>query len=289
VPAAIPSSLDWLRASEQGRAWLGSLPSKLAGSAERWGLGLSEPYPDSYVSIVVPAKRGSEDLVVKIQFPDLESEAEALALETWNGNGAVRLIDHDQERHALLLERCVPGHHLSTRDADTALDIVVDLLPRLWVPAGDGFRSLATEAERWIDNLPEEWEQAGRPFERALLDAATETLADLAASQGKQVLLHQDLHGHNILAAQREPWLAIDPKPLVGERELGLSPLIRSSELGHSRREVVNRLHRLTDELGVDRNRTRLWAFAHAIAWGFEDGRVLPHSIETACWLFEAT
>ena len=72
------------------------------------------------------------------------------------------------------------------------------------------------------------------------------------------MLLHQDLHGDNVLAAEREPWLAIDPKPLAGEREFGIAPIVRSRELGHSRREVLGRLDRLVTELGLDRERARL-------------------------------
>ena len=80
------------------------------------------------------------------------------------------------------------------------------------------------------------WERSGRPFERRLVDAALDAFAALPPTQGEQVLLHQDLHADNVLAAEREPWLAIDPKPLVGEREFGIAPIVRSIELGHSAR-----------------------------------------------------
>ena len=129
------------------------------------------------------------------------------------------------------------------------------------------------------------WANAGEPFEASLLSEVIAILGDLAASQGEQVLLHQDLHGDNVLSAQREPWLAIDPKPLIGEREFGLSPIIRSAEFGHSKENVIHRLNRLTSELGLDRDRARLWAAGQAVAWGFENGKVLPGHIETARWL----
>ena len=72
----------------------------------------------------------------------------------------------------------------------------------------------------------------------------------LPGTQGEQVLVNQDLHGDNVLSAQREPWLLIDPKPLLAEREFSLVPIIRSAELGHSRKQVLRRLDRLTAELG---------------------------------------
>jgi streptomycin 6-kinase len=101
------------------------------------------------------------------------------------------------------------------------------------------------------------------------------------------VLVHQDLHADNVLAAEREPWLAIDPKPLVGEREFGLAPIIRSFELGHDEREVVGRLDRLTGELGLDRERARGWAIGQTIAWSFDREFHASH-LETARWLLQA-
>jgi streptomycin 6-kinase len=282
----VPTSLDWLRSSSRGRAWLATLPGTVAALSDRWGLELEEPFPDSYVSLVLPVR--NHDFVLKVQFPHRESATEAAALRLWAGNGAVRLIAEAPEHHALLLERCIPGSYLAGAGQDAALSVMIDLLPRLWIATTTPFPTLADEAERWVGNLPGEFDRAGRPFARSLLDAAIEVLQDLAASQGERVLLHQDLHGHNILRAQREPWLVIDPKPLVGEREFGVSPLIRSGELGHSRQNVLRRLDRLTDELELDRERARLWACGHAIAWGFDGTNVLPHHIETARWLLEA-
>jgi streptomycin 6-kinase len=205
----------------------------------------------------------------------------------WDGGGAVRLLARDPEGHALLLERCIPGTPLYERGLDAAIDVFVELLPRLWKPAGDPFRPLTDEAAWWLDSLPANWERAGRPFERTLLDAGLEALRELPPTQGEQVLLHQDLHGENVLAATREPWLAIDPKPLAGEREFGLAPIVRSFELGHSRRDVLHRLDRLSSELGLDRERARGWSIGQTLAWAFDSEYHATH-VETARWLLEA-
>ena len=101
------------------------------------------------------------------------------------------------------------------------------------------------------------------------------------------MLLHQDLHADNVLAAAREPWLAIDPKPLVGEREFGIAPVVRSRELGHSKRDVIHRFDRLTGELGLDRERARWWAIAQTVAWAW-GGELHETHVETARWLLEA-
>jgi streptomycin 6-kinase len=135
--------------------------------------------------------------------------------------------------------------------------------------------------------LPSTWEERGRPFERRLLDEALAALRELAPTQGEQVLLHQDLHGDNVLAARREPWLAIDPKPLAGEREFGVAPIVRSRELGHSRSDVLRRFDRLTAELGLDRERARGWTIGQTIAWSVGDEYHEAH-VETARWLLGA-
>ena len=225
--------------------------------------------------------------MLKIQWPHRESEHEAAALGLWDGDGAVRLLAHDDERHALLLERCRPGTSLGELDAEVALGVLIGLLPRLWKPAGPPFRSLADEAAWWAGYIRADWDKAGRPFEEELVDAAVTALEELAPTQGEQVLIHQDLHADNVLAAQREPWLVIDPKPLVGEREFGLASIVRSVELGHSRRAVVERLDRLSSELGLDRERARGWALGQTIAWS-SGGEFQAKHVETARWLVQA-
>jgi streptomycin 6-kinase len=186
------------------------------------------------------------------------------------------------------MEKCEPGDHLSTINVEQALDVFLELLPRLWIKADKPFRSLHQEAMGWAEELPALWERAGRPFEVELLNAALEAFAALLKTQGEQVLLHQDLHGDNVLRATREPWLAIDPKPLVGEREFSLAPIVRSYEFGHSRKSVLDRLDRLSSALHLDRERVRLWSLAQTLAWGFEGNRAVEQHVETARWLWQA-
>ncbi len=258
---------------------------RIAELRERWGLTLGPPYPAGAGGHAAPAELADGTrAVLKLIHPHREAEHEAEALARWDGDGAVRLLDRSEDGWAVLLERCEPGTPLSAAGPDRALDVLAGLLPRLWVPAGPPFHTLADEADWWVSSLPDEWERAGRPFERRLLDAAVDALASLAPSQGEQVLLHQDLHGGNVLAAGREPWLAIDPKPLVGEREFAVAPIVRSPELGHSRRAVAGRLDRLTSELGLDRDRARGWTVGQTIAWGIDGG---PEHVDVVRWLLD--
>jgi streptomycin 6-kinase len=285
LPEPLPDGLKAIGIEESGHAWLAVLPRLVAAVAEQWQLELGEPFLDASASLTLrAADRHGNPVVLKLQFPHREAEHEAAALMAWDGVGAVRLLAHDPDRHALLLERCRPGTPLYELDQDAALDVLVGLLPRLWRPAEAPFTSLAQEAAHWTKTLPRLWEQAGRPFERELIDAATAVVGELTASQGEQVLLHQDLHTGNVLRSDREPWLVIDPKPLHGEREFGLAPIVRGAELGHSRQHVLHRLDRLSGELGLDRQRACGWAFAQTLAWSI-DTTVWKEMIEVACWL----
>lgn len=284
----LPSSLDWLGDADEGRAWLSSLPDLVPLIARDLDARVGEPFPDSYESLVLRVTLADGTAaVLKIPFPGRENAHEADALAHWDGNGAVRLLGRHAPSGALLLERCTPGTPLWHLGPEAALDLLVLLLPRLWtaVAAGSAFRSVAEEATWWANGLAATWERAGRPFERRLLDAALDALRTLPASQGEPVLLHQDLHGANVLRAEREPWLVIDPKPLVGEREFGLAPIVRSRELGGRRREMERRLDRLSAELGLDRDRARRWSLAQTVAWAFEGDRPLEGHVETARWL----
>jgi streptomycin 6-kinase len=280
--------LGWAEQTEDGRAWLERLPRLVEECVEQWSLDLGDAFPYAYASLAAPAiLADGGDAVLKISFPHRESEHEGAALAAWGGNGAVRLLEHDPARWALLIERCRPGTPLHEIGMEAALDVFVHLLPRLWISVGAPFRALADEAAWWAETMRETWERTGRPFERKLLDAALRLLEELPPSQGEHVLLNQDLHADNVLRAEREPWLVIDPKPLVGEREFSLAPIVRSGELGHSESAVRRRLNQLSADLGLDRERARGWALAQTLAWSF-DSEYLPKHAETARWLLDA-
>jgi streptomycin 6-kinase len=202
--------------------------------------------------------------VLKLNAPShVEAEQEPDALAFWNGEGAVRLLDRDDELRALLLERCRPGTELGDQP-----DVVCELLPRLWgePPEPHGFQSLTSLAQEWT------------PGRLDVDPSLTELARDLYRSvdAGARGLANQDLHQWNVLRAEREPWLVIDPKPIVGEREVnGVGVLRNAAWLGGSR--SVRRWLDALAGLGLDRERLRGWGVAHALAWssgGSDDGMV---------------
>jgi streptomycin 6-kinase len=248
-------------------------------AVERWSLMLGEPYEQGAGGYTTRATLpDGTPAVLKVFTPHRESEYEAEALEAWNGHGAIRVLARDETGYELLLERCEPGTPLSSLDKDAALDVMIGLLPRLWIPATEPFHTLADEAGWWAEYLPRKWQG-----DKRLLAAALEAIESLTPTQGEQVLLHQDLHFDNVLAAEREPWLVIDPKPLVGEREFQVAPIARSVELGDSKRDMLHRFERVTSELGLDRERARGWTVAQTVAW--TGGRRASQHVQMLEWL----
>jgi streptomycin 6-kinase len=294
----VPEALSWWVARSGGAEWLARLPRLAAECADRWSLRLGEPFPDASVSLCLPAERDDgARVVLKINFPEEETEREGDALELWNGEGAVRLLDHDRTRRALLLERCEPGTQLwAVPDDEEATRIAAGVLRQLWraPPPDHAFRPLEREADRWAHELPSDWEALGRPFERKLVDAAVDFMRGAGTDQGEQVVLHQDFHGGNVLLSERAGWLAIDPKPLVGEREFDAASLLRDRRWllrGRGFEEVVRgRREVLAAELALDRDRLRGWGIAHALAWGIspETQKLHPDHIECARLLLRA-
>jgi streptomycin 6-kinase len=241
--------------------WLNDLPGLVEECADQWGLELEQPI-DTPGSLVVPAG----NVVLKLNAPShFESDTEPDALELWDGSGAVRLVARDDEHRALLLERCVPGTELWHADTNQ-VEVISSLVPRLQVEVRDPcpFRTLADEAERWAEEVPDRYVEAETPFERRLLDAAVDVYRTVDRSAAH--LVNQDLHGGNVLRAQREPWLVIDPKPLVGERELEASGLLRNAD-------DVSRWLDALEKLGFDRERARGWGVAHNLAWAWDERR----------------
>jgi streptomycin 6-kinase len=270
----IPASLGETWQSEP--AWLEGLPDLVAELAAEWGLALERPF-DTPHSLVIPAG----DVVLKVNAPShFEAEQEADALAWWNGRGAVRLVGREDRHRAFLIERCRPGARLWDSDADEP-SAVAELLPRLWddVTGPHPFRLAVDEARRWAEEVQAHYVFSGRPFERSLVDLALDVFR--TADAGAAALVNQDLHGGNILSAEREPWLVIDPKPLVGERELDAVGLLRNAAWNGGTPAVRHWLEVL-GELGLDRERAQAWGVAHALAWGWADGGWSTGAVDAA-------
>jgi streptomycin 6-kinase len=264
-----------------GQDWADSLPALVEHSRQQWELEVGEPFEGGRTAWVAPAERADgSSCVLKLPYPDEESRSEPDALELWDGDGAVRLLERDGATRALLLERLRPGTSLlALADPEEALVLACGVLRRLWRPA-EGAHPFVTAqacAERWAVDIERQYGLQGRPFDAALLRAATSAFEQLATYDGEAVVLHQDFHRGNVLRAQREPWLAIDPKPLAGERAFDARWLLYDLLYSEPRSALspAGLLDRLAAELTLASERIRLWTFARAVEnvlWCLESG-----------------
>jgi len=278
VPVDIPEGLlvvgsrgpDWA-------AWLDRLPKLTRELLDEWDLRVDGTAAYGNCAIVVPVLAGGQRAVLKVQFPHWEAETEHLALRDWGGKGAVQLLRADPRRFALLLERLEP-RDLTTVDALDACEIVGSTYKRLHVPAGPQYRTLSGELTRWLERfrqLP-----ASAPVPHRYVEQASSLSEDFVADPATDGrLIHTDLHYENMLAADREPWLVIDPKPLSGDPHFEVAPLIwnRWDEVvasGDLRFAVRQRFYTAIDAAGLDEDRARDWVIVRQmlnVLWTLED------------------
>lgn len=259
---------------EVGRAWLTQLPAILTTCTERWGLTLAPHYGNLSFNYVAPGTlRDGTPIVLKIGCPNHEYRAEVDTLRLYAGVGAVRLLDFDEAHVALLLERLAPGTMLATLPGDeeaTAIAARIMLQIHRPVPERHAFPTVAD----WFAGLAAlraEFDGGTGPFPARVVEEAETLATELFRTAAPPTVLHGDLHHFNILAGERQPWLAIDPKGVVGEPAYEIGAWMRNWPLGVADPVpyLERRLDILVSELGVERARLRAWTVAQGVlsAW----------------------
>ncbi|MBB5956165.1 streptomycin 6-kinase [Saccharothrix tamanrassetensis] len=245
---------------EEALAWRETLPALATKFCARWGLAPDGDLLNGYVAVVLPVRRADgHPAVLKLTWLDTETRQEPLALKAWDGNGVVRLLENDDEHGALLLERLDHTRSLLDTSMEEALEVTGGLLRRLRLPAGPEFRRVE------VEGLAEENAALGEPVPDRFVRLADELGRELAASAG-DTLVNEDLHYANVLRGDREPWLMIDPKPLGGDREFGVIPLLwnRARELDGAK-GLLDRFAALCDIGELDVERARRWTVYRAV------------------------
>jgi streptomycin 6-kinase len=262
--------------SSETSDWLTRLPTVIRELQARWALTVGAPFDcDDEVSCAWVAHVTRADgsaAVLKVSMPHFEAEHEIAGLRFWNGDPTVRLIEADEPAGAMLLERCVPGTHLRVLRPEVEQDVVVaSLLRRLW-RRPDGlhpFRRLSMMTARWTE---ETMAQSRRWPDAGVVQDGLDLLQQLSRPAADDVLLATDLHAGNILQAQREPWLVIDPKPFIGDRAYDATQHLLNC-IGRLRAEPLSTIQRLAELLEVDSRRVRMWTFARLAAEPRDDWR----------------
>ncbi|MET9021442.1 aminoglycoside phosphotransferase family protein [Actinopolymorpha sp. NPDC004070] len=263
-------------------AWLDRLPDFVAELARQWAVEvLPDPPRHGANSLVFEVRRGSEPCVLKVCWDPASTAVEADALRAWDGRGIVRLLAARPEDGALLLERLDAGRSLADLELFEAAGIAGGLLRRLAVPVmADqplpvGTPRLADLGAEIAATVRDRQRELGGPVPARWIDLVAATARDLAAGAGGD-LVHADLHYGNVLGADREPWLAIDPKPVAGEPEFAVPELMwtRVDEAPDAG-AIRDLLRVLTAAGGLDPERARAWAIVRAVdywLWGLGVG-----------------
>ncbi|MCE7009641.1 aminoglycoside phosphotransferase family protein [Kibdelosporangium philippinense] len=261
--------------------WLAGLPGLAERMLGHWQLSMDGKPMHGMASLVLPVVRDGVRAALKLQPVDWEHESEPVGLKIWDGDGIVRLLDHDQDTGAMLLERLDENRPLSTMPDDfAATEILAELLARLTkVPGPSNIRHLKDIAAEMVADTPSAVTKLSNPDEQRLLRDWAARVEDLLSEPGDR-LLHWDLQYDNVLAADREPWLAIDPKPLVGDPGFDIMPALdnRWDEMvatGDVTKAVLKRFDLMTEALGIDRERAAGWTLGRALQnslWDVEDG-----------------
>ncbi|MCF3125649.1 hydroxyurea phosphotransferase [Streptomyces arenae] len=272
-------------AGEPGRAFIAALPERVRETVGRWELTVDGAPLHGMAALVLPVRRADgTPAAVKFQILDEETEGEPVALRLWDGDGAVRLLDHDDVHGTMLLERLDATRMLSTMaDTHQAVLVIAELLARLTAgPAPDGMRTLGDIAAGMLDELPGALKAVPDPAERAVVERCGGAVREVLGEPGDR-MLHWDLHFENVMAGEREPWLAIDPKPLAGDPGFDLWPALNNR---FEPDDVLWRFDAMTEVLGLDRERARAWTLGRVLQnalWEIEDGRSLDaDDMETA-------
>jgi len=281
VTIALPPDVLAMRdRGDDWAAWVDRLPVLARDLLDEWDLTVDGALMNGFCSLVVPVLTADGERSVLKLHTDAdadESDFEHLALQHWHGNGTVLLLRADPRRRAMLLERLHP-RDLTTIGDREACEVVGGLYGRIHVPALPQLRTITSYVERWTADL--EALPRNAPIPRRLREQCVSLARDLVADPASVgVIIHGDLHHHNVLAADREPWLVIDPKPMSGDPHYEPAPMLwnRWDEIvaGNARENLRRRFHTLVDVAGLDEDRARDWVvvrMVHNMSWAVIDG-----------------
>jgi streptomycin 6-kinase len=285
VPASLAAS-HRTYFGESGRAWIDALPVLAEDCLERWRLRPDGAPRSGAVALVLPVVRADgTPAALKLQPVDDETRGEPSALRAWAGRGAVSLLEDDPRTGAMLLERLDATRSLGTVKDDLAAlrTLSVILAGLVDVPPPSGLRHLADVAAGVLDRVAPARSGLADASDRRLLDGCAASLREVLAEPGDR-LLHWDLHYDNVLAALpssgRDGWLAIDPKPLVGDPGFDLYPALWNrwgdvERSGDVTRHVRRRFDLMTEVVGLDRGRAAGWTLGRilqTVLWSAENG-----------------
>ena len=265
---------------ETGEAWLDHLPALIRHFESAWSISVGDPFPSIEFNYVAAATdRRGQQVVVKISppFDNTEILSEAKFLATLNGEGAIKLIAEDRDRRAILLERAIPGANLVELYDENEMDAIgpaINVLRKITTePPGDLTHTI--DLDDWFDGLTRYDETE---FPASYAERALEVYADLSRQTKKQYL-HGDFHPGNIVSATREPFLAIDPKGIIGPIGYDIAVFLNNfhwwqEDSKDIRARLSNAVDKFSVAFEISSQELRRWAFAQMVLgawWTFDE------------------
>ncbi|GGV07636.1 hydroxyurea phosphotransferase [Actinomadura cremea] len=279
------------REGAAGAAWLAGLPGIVDELLERWGCVPDGEVVHGHVAVIVPVRRAAGTAALKVSFPHPGNVHEPDAFAVWAGRGAVLLHERDDARFAMLLERARTSTLAEVEDGDEVVAVAGRLGRRLAVPAPPGLPRLRDRADEWEESLRKDAAELPHTMPRPVVDAALATVRELGRDQ-PETLVHGDLHPGNVLRAEREPWLAVDPKGVVGDPAYDGGTLLKSRgltflEANDPHKAARRVLDVFAEAAELDRERVRRWAQFHAVQAAFHGRRHGFGIVRDGAWLDE--
>jgi streptomycin 6-kinase len=253
------------REGVNGRIWVNNLPHLVESLCAKWNLVVDGLPMHGYFGLVVPVRRGDNLCVLKLSWVTRETQDEAAALLAWRGRGAVQLLAHEPLAGAMLLERLDFSRPLQDVAIEEAVVVAGKLLLRLAIPGVEGFRPLREVAPAIGESLGGRWAANGHPFSRSVLEKSQYYARELSGQTADQ-LVNWDIHYENILAGEREPWLVVDPKVVIGDPEYGLAQLLFTRlEDMQANGGLARHFRLLVEAAELDNELARAWTLVRCV------------------------
>ncbi len=265
---------------EKGEQWLKDLPQTVAELSKIWSLTVEKHFPNLSYNFVAPCLCEDGEAVLKIALPlnNPEIYNEARFLQKANGKGAVKLLKSNETHRAILLERLTPGANLKEvfrQDSGEAIEVAINTMREILSEPPE--ESVFLRLEDWFNNFFVKAEKTDFPSN--FQNKAREFYEELNSASKRKFLIHGDLHHENILSATREPFLAIDPKGIVGDigYEVGVflnNHLWWLASEPDLQEKLNNAVRQFSAAFEIELPDLRRWAFAQMVLsawWTFEE------------------
>ena len=275
VPETFRQMPRWWH-DQPGRDWLDQLPALVTEQCGRWNLQIDGDPLHGSNALVVPVRTEQQPAVLRLSPPGDDVTEEAAALRWWAGRGTVRLYDVDVGSRAMLLERLSESRSLQSEPLAEAILVIAALVGEMAVPARQDSTSTAAIAADHVATAEGQWLGLSCPTPRVQLDTAIQLADQLAGTHPADLAVNGDLHCEQVLAAERAPWLVVDPVLLRGDPEYDFGRVLwsRLDEL-RTDAEIISVFDSFVQTAGVPSERARSWVVIRSMSyllWGLPRG-----------------